>query len=71
MDAFGEAGIDRYNEIYSLRGFDADEIPSMVISNIASRFRHLESTYSIFPDLVESQRKRADTVTQHFTKLIR
>jgi HD superfamily phosphodiesterase len=71
MDAFGAAGIERYIEIYSLRGIAEDKLPSMVISNVASRFRHLVSTYSIFPDLVESQRKRAEEVSEYFTKLLK
>jgi HD superfamily phosphodiesterase len=68
MDAFGEKGIGRYLEIYSLRGVPDKTIPAMVISNITSRFRHLESTYSMFPDLVCKQKKRAKTVTDYFAE---
>lgn len=71
MDAFGADGIERYIEIYSLRGITEDDLPSMVISNVTSRLRHLASTYGMFPDLVESQRKRAEKVSEHFTKLLK
>lgn len=69
MDAFGSEGIERYNEIYSLRGIDSARLPAMVISNAESRLRHLETTYSMFPDLTEQQRQRAETVISHFRKL--
>ncbi|MCU0365967.1 MAG: HD domain-containing protein [Bacteroidales bacterium] len=69
MDAFGSDAIERYNEIYSLRGIDSSSIPEKVISNVESRLRHLETTYAIFPDLAEQQRQRAETVISHFRKL--
>ena len=67
MDAFGETGISRYEEIYSLRGVTAGDMPAMIIRNVLSRFRHLESTYFMFPDLVEEMRSGASTVINHFT----
>lgn len=67
MDAFGETGIERYREIYSMRGVTAGEMPGIIIPNVLSRFRHLELTYSMFPDLVEEMRIRAGTVINHFT----
>ena len=71
MDAFGSDAIERYNEIYSMRGIDNASIPEMVISNVESRLRHLEATYAIFPDLTEQQRRRAETVISHFRKLLK
>jgi len=71
MDAFGETGISRYEEIYSMRGVPAFDMPSMIIPNVISRFRHLESTYSMFPDLVEAMRAGATTVINHFTNKAR
>jgi hypothetical protein len=71
MDAFGSEGIERYYEIYSLRGIDSTKIPAMVISNAESRLRHLENTYSMFPDLKAQQRQRAETVISHFRNLIK
>jgi HD superfamily phosphodiesterase len=71
MDAFGETGINRYEEIYSVRGVAAEEMPGMIIPNVISRFRHLESTYSMFPDLVEEMRSGAGTVINHFTNKAR
>lgn len=68
MDAFGKTGIERYEEIYSMRGIAAAEMPAMIVPNVMSRFRHLESTYRMFPDLVEDMRVRANTVIDHFTK---
>jgi hypothetical protein len=43
-----------------------EKLPRMVISNVNSRFRHLETTYSMFPDLVEKQKKRVKMVTDYF-----
>ena len=67
MDAFGETGIGRYEEIYSMRGIPAGEIPGLIVPNVMSRLRHLETTYPMFPDLVEEMRSRAITVINHFT----
>jgi HD superfamily phosphodiesterase len=71
MDAFGETGISRYEEIYSMRGVSASDMPALIIPNVMSRFRHLESTYSMFPDLVEEMRAGAGKVTNHFTNKAR
>jgi HD superfamily phosphodiesterase len=71
MDAFGEEGIGRYMEIYTMRGITDDEIPGHVISNVMSRFRHLESTYRMFPDLIDEQRVRFKAVTDYFTNIIK
>ena len=71
MDAFGEEGIARYREIYSMRGISDNEMPRLVISNVLSRFRHMESTYHMFPDLVDDQRVRAEAVTDYFTNIIK
>jgi HD superfamily phosphodiesterase len=71
MDAFGETGIDRYEEIYSMRGIPAGEIPGMIVPNVMSRLSHLESTYHMFPDLVEEMRDMAITVINHFTSKAR
>jgi HD superfamily phosphodiesterase len=68
MDAFGPEGVERYIEIYSMRGIPADKMPEMITENAASRFRHLASTYSMFPNLVEEQKKRFETVLQYFQK---
>ena len=67
MDAFGEAGIGRYEEIYSMRGIPAPEMPGLIVTNVLSRLRHLESTYKMFPDLIADMRVRAEKVTNHFT----
>jgi len=69
MDAFGETGIERYIEIYSMRGIEADDMPALIIPNVISRYNHLKSTYHMFPDLVEEMRIRAEIVIYHFTKL--
>jgi hypothetical protein len=68
MDAFGETGIGRYEEIYSMRGIPAAGMPGMIVPNVLSRLRHLESTYHMFPDLVEEMRGRAETIINHFTQ---
>lgn len=66
MDAFGETGISRYEEIYSMRGIPASDMPGMIIENVHSRLSHLESTYGIFPDLVDEMREKAQTVISYF-----
>lgn len=66
MDAFGETGIGRYEEIYSMRGIPASDMPGMIIENINSRLRHLESTYGIFPDLVDEMREKSQRVISYF-----
>lgn len=66
MDAFGETGIGRYEEIYQMRGIAASGMPGMIRENVLSRLRHLESTYGIFPDLVEEMRDKAETVISYF-----
>ncbi|MDX9727866.1 MAG: HD domain-containing protein [Bacteroidales bacterium] len=66
MDAFGETGIGRYEEIYAMRGIAASEMPGMIVENVLSRLRHLESTYGIFPDLAEAMRVKAETVISYF-----
>lgn len=66
IDAFGETGIERYEEIYAMRGIPADEMPEKIVPNVIARFRHLESTYNMFPDLVEEMRVRAETVINHY-----
>ncbi len=71
MDAFGETGIERYAEIYAMRGVPADEMPLMIIANVRSRLRHLENTYHMFPDIIAEQQNRAKIVTDHFTELIK
>ena len=71
MDAFGRNGIERYTEIYSMRGVSPVEMPRLVIANVMSRLRHLETTYSMFPGLVEEQRAGAAQVTDHFTDKIK
>ncbi|MFZ2286903.1 MAG: HD domain-containing protein [Bacteroidales bacterium] len=70
MDAFGRNGIERYTEIYSVRGVSPEEMPGLIIFNVMSRFRHLETTYGMFPGLVEEQRAGAAEVTDHFTNKI-
>jgi len=66
MDAFGETGIGRYEEIYSMRGIAASAMPVLIIENVLSRLSHLESTYGIFHDLVKETREKAQTVISYF-----
>lgn len=70
MDAFGSTGIERYTEIYSMRGIPEDEMPRLIIDNVKSRIRHLESTYHMFPEIVAEQRINARIVTDYFTDKI-
>ena len=67
MDAFGEAGIGRYEEIYTMMGSPDPEMPGLIVTNVLSTLRHLESTYKMFPDLIADMRVRAEKVTNHFT----
>lgn len=70
MDAFGCEGIGRYAEIYLLRGVPHSELPGKVIANAESRFRHLELTYSMFPDLIKAEKKRVDTLITYYKNFI-
>jgi len=70
MDAFGCTGISRYAEIYLLRGIPVNEMSVKVIANATSRFNHLAETFKIFPDLVEEQRKRAETLIAYYKNLV-
>jgi HD superfamily phosphodiesterase len=70
MDAFGCEGIGRYAEIYLLRGVPHSELPGKVIANAESRFRHLEMTYSMFPDLILAERKRVETLVTYYKNFI-
>lgn len=69
MDAFGVTGIERYREIYSIRGISEAEMPGLIVPNVKSRFRHLETTYGMFTDLVEEMRDKAETVINHYKKI--
>ncbi len=71
MDAFGCEGIGRYAEIYLIRGVPHDELPGKVIANAESRFRHLEMTYSMFPDLIKAEKKRFETLITYYNNFIR
>ncbi len=71
MEAFGEEGIERYTEIYSMRGIKPGEMPGLIITNVSSRFNHLKSTYHMFPDLVEEMQVRAEIVTSHFIQQLK
>jgi len=70
MDAFGCEGIGRYAEIYLLRGVPHSELPGKVIANAESRFRHLEMTYPMFPDLIQSEKKRVETLITYYKNFI-
>jgi len=69
MDAFGHIGVLRYWEIYTMRRLDTSDIPRMIISNAESRFRHLESTYHMFPGLIGEQKARLDFLVSFYTTL--
>jgi HD superfamily phosphodiesterase len=71
MDAFGQTGIERYTEIYSMRGIPQDEMPLLIIDNVTSRIRHLESTFHMFPDIITEQKINARIVTDYFTDKIK
>ena len=71
MDAFGHTGVLRYWEIYTMRRLDTSDIPQMIITNAESRFRHLESTYHMFPDLISEQKARLDFLVSFYTSLMK
>jgi HD superfamily phosphodiesterase len=71
MDAFGQTGIERYTEIYTMRSIPVDEMPRLIIDNVMSRIRHLETTYHMFPDIVAEQRTNARIVIDYFTDEIK
>jgi hypothetical protein len=69
MDAFGHIGVLRYWEIYSMRGITMNEMPDKIVSNAVNRFKHLESTYHMFPELVRRQKERLDILTSFYQSL--
>jgi hypothetical protein len=69
MDAFGHIGVLRYWEIYSMRGISLTEMPDKIVANAVNRFKHLESTFHMFPDLVRGQKERLDILTSFYQSL--
>jgi len=69
MDAFGHIGVLRYWEIYSMRGIAVTDMPDQIIRNACNRFRHLEETYPMFPELISHQKERLDTLVSFYSSL--
>ncbi|HNY14760.1 MAG TPA: hypothetical protein PKI12_04420, partial [Bacteroidales bacterium] len=57
LDAFGETGIERYQEIYLARGIKPEDIGPLILENAARRFRNFETSFSQYPQLIEKYRK--------------
>ncbi len=57
LDAFGETGIARYQEIYLARGIKPEDIGPLILENAARRFRNFETSFSQYPKLIEKYRK--------------
>ncbi len=55
MDAFGRNGIERYTEIYSMKGVSPGEMPQLVITNVMSRFGILRQHTACSPALLKSR----------------
>ena len=66
IDAFGQTGIERYSEIYKMRGTSPKELPEKVIANATARFNHLAETYYMFPDIIEEQKARVEILITYF-----
>jgi HD superfamily phosphodiesterase len=58
LDAFGFIGIYRYLEIYLTRGIQPEIIGYEIRENAQKRFQNLESTFGVYPGLIERHRKR-------------
>jgi len=69
MDAFGYVGVLRYSEIYSMRNIPLSDMSVMIITNAKSRFKHLETTYKMFPAFVEEQRERLEIIVSFYRSL--
>jgi len=69
MDAFGHIGVLRYWEIYSMRGIAVTDMPDQIIKNARNRFRHLEATYHMFPELISHHKERLDTLVSFYSSL--
>jgi HD superfamily phosphodiesterase len=69
MDAFGHIGVLRYWEIYSMRGIAVTEMPALIIKNARNRFRHLEATYNMFPELVAHHKERLEILVDFYNSL--
>jgi len=70
LDAFGKIGIDRYTEIYLLRGINLNELPNLVIKNLDKRFTNFENTYKNFSDLYDKHKSRYLATRKFFEDLL-
>lgn len=69
MDAFSYLGILRYTEIYLMRKIEPETIPSMVSTNLESRFRFMEESIESIPEQYNHQRQRYAITAQFFKDL--
>jgi HD superfamily phosphodiesterase len=67
LDAFDEAGIERYREIYLARGIKPENIGRLIIENSAKRFTNFEKTFSAFPELIDKHRRRYNILNSFYS----
>jgi HD superfamily phosphodiesterase len=66
LDAFGAIGIFRYAEIYLLREVSLAQMPGLVITNLNSRFKHLEHAFQLLPLLSGKHTPRYQTTWKFY-----
>ena len=69
LDAFGNAGVVRYTEIYLLRGINLNQLPEQVIENLDKRFKNFERTYQSFTELYQKHKERYEISRKFFYDL--
>lgn len=66
LDAFGKIGIERYLEIYFLRGIEPDKIGNLIIENAGKRFDHFLKIFGNYPSLIRKYRKEYEILKDFF-----
>lgn len=66
LDAFGNIGINRYMEIYLLRGIEPNKIGDLIIENAGKRFNHFLRIFGENPELLSKYRKEYEILKDFF-----
>ena len=67
LDAFGMTGVERYLEIYRLRGITGSEAGARILENSHNRFRNFEQYFGKYPELFEKHKNRYMILVDHFS----
>ena len=69
LDAFGAIGVFRYMEIYMLRGIPVNQLASLILPNIESRYQNFHQLFSHLTDFHQEQTKSYQFIREFYTKL--